>query len=112
MSVWSVYVLRTARESLYTGISTAVDARLATHNAGRGARSLRGALPVKLAYQCEIGSRSLALKAEYRIKKLGRLQKEDLLQTQPNATRLLQLLELEPSSRLGMQISDQPLSNQ
>jgi putative endonuclease len=50
-SAWFVYLLRCADGTLYTGITTDVDRRLAEHNGnhGLGARYTRSRRPVTLA---------------------------------------------------------------
>ncbi len=75
MARWFVYVVRCADDSLYTGISTDVAARIATHNSGRGARYTRARLPVQLVHVENKRSRSTALKREAAIKALPRDQK-------------------------------------
>lgn len=72
-SLWSVYIIRCGDGSLYTGIATDVDRRLAEHlSQGRkAAKYLRGRLPLELVYRREIGTRSEASKEELRIKRLG-----------------------------------------
>lgn len=90
-----MYILQTARNSLYTGISTDVGARIATHNRGKGAASLRGALPVQLLYCCELGNRSLAQRAEHQVKKLPAKAKHALVEAQPNHQQLLTYLGLQ-----------------
>nr|WP_245167282.1 GIY-YIG nuclease family protein [Dickeya fangzhongdai] len=76
-------MLRTDSGLLYTGITTDVTRRLAQHQAGKGARALRGKGPLTLAYHCVAGDRSTALKWEYRVKQLSKMQKERLVQHQP-----------------------------
>jgi putative endonuclease len=79
MSSWSVYVLRCADGSLYTGIATDVSRRLAEHREGRkGAKYLRGRGPLELLYQQQVGDRSLAAMIEYRVKCLPKEHKEDI----------------------------------
>lgn len=81
-SPWFVYVLRTARGVLYTGISTDPERRLKEHETGaRGARSLRGKGPLALVWQCGVPGRSTASKLEARIKRLSRAQKLELVRT-------------------------------
>jgi putative endonuclease len=67
--------------ALYTGITTDVARRFAQHRqgAGRGAKYLRGKGPLRLVFKKAIGRRSLALRVEYRIKRLPRRQKEDMI---------------------------------
>ncbi len=100
-NVWSVYIVQTARNSLYTGISPDVKARIATHNCGKGSRSLRGALPVELVYSCELGSRSLAQRAEHRLKKLSAANKRALVNSDPGAGQLIKQLGLESKAEEG-----------
>lgn len=96
MSQWSVYVVKAADDSLYTGIATDVARRLREHNEGRiGARYLRGRTPVTLLYQQALGDRSLASRAEYAIKRLSRQDKLKLVRQAPDAGELLQTLAIE-----------------
>jgi len=78
MNLWSVYLVRCGDDTLYTGIATDVARRLSEHESGAGgAKYLRGRGPLELVYEQLIGSRSLASKVEYRIKKLPRRRKQD-----------------------------------
>ncbi|HLT92188.1 MAG TPA: GIY-YIG nuclease family protein [Woeseiaceae bacterium] len=86
---WSVYVLRCADGSLYTGVATDVSRRLAEHAGGRrGAKYLRGRGPFELVLSLEAGGRGPALRLERRIKRLPRAAKERLLRS-PAARRAL-----------------------
>ena len=76
---WSVYMVRCADNSLYTGISNDVAKRVKAHNAGKGAKYTRMRIPVRLIYTREIGSMSAAMKREYSIKKNGKKYKESLI---------------------------------
>lgn len=79
MNRWSVYLLRCADGSLYTGIATDVTRRLAEHqNGDKGAKYLRGRGPLKLIFYQEIGDRSLASKIEHRVKRFPKEYKEDI----------------------------------
>lgn len=78
--IWSVYILRTAQGVLYTGISTNIERRLAEHRLGKGAKALRGKGALQLVYQQLVGSRSEALKLEFHIKQLSKMEKEHLIQ--------------------------------
>ena len=75
---WYIYLVRCGDGSLYTGISNDVARRLQAHRAGRGARYLRGRGPLTLARRIRVGSRSDALKAECRVKRLKKERKEKL----------------------------------
>jgi putative endonuclease len=76
---WRLYVLRCGDGSLYCGISTDVDRRVAQHQAGTGARYTRGRGPLELLASWPIGSRSAALKAEVLFKGMSRSAKEKLV---------------------------------
>jgi len=73
---WFLYMVRCKNGHIYTGISTDVERRFAEHQAGKGAKYLRGKGPLKLVYQKKIGSRSEALKAEISMKKMSKSDKE------------------------------------
>ncbi len=81
--LWSLYLVRTGDSSLYTGVTTDVRRRFAEHEnkdgKNKGAKALRGKMPLTLAYSVEVGNRSEALKLEYRVKQLTRAQKEKLI---------------------------------
>lgn len=74
-----VYMVECSDGSLYTGWTTDVDARVAVHNSGSGAKYTRSRLPVKLVYSEEVEDRSAALKREAAIKKMTRTKKELLI---------------------------------
>ena len=76
---WVVYMLRCADDSLYTGITTDVSRRCDQHNAGKASRYTRSRLPVRLVYEEDVTSRSLALKREAAMKALSRMEKESLI---------------------------------
>jgi putative endonuclease len=69
------YVLECADGTLYTGWTINLDARLAAHNAGRGAQYTRGRRPVRLAYWEAQPSPSAALRREAELKRLPRARK-------------------------------------
>ncbi|HIO28658.1 MULTISPECIES: GIY-YIG nuclease family protein [Marinobacter] len=81
MSQWFIYMVRTAKGALYTGITTDVARRFAEHQAGapKGARSLRGKGPLELAFSAETTDRATASKLEWQIKQWPRKQKEALI---------------------------------
>jgi predicted GIY-YIG superfamily endonuclease len=76
---WSVYILRCADRSLYTGVSTDVPRRVRQHNAGLASRYTRSRLPVQLAYRESSADRGAALRREAAIKRLSRQAKEQLI---------------------------------
>ena len=75
-------MLRCIDDSLYTGIATDLDRRLAQHNGELvgGARYTSGRRPVVLVYQEICESRSEASIREAKIKKLSRIEKNSLLE--------------------------------
>ncbi len=79
MATWFVYVVRCRDGSLYTGVSTDVGARVATHNAGRGARYTRARRPVMLVHVERKRTRSSAQRREAALKKLPRTEKLKLV---------------------------------
>ena len=77
---YSLYILRCADGSLYTGIAIDVERRLSEHESGiRGAKYLRGKGPLKLEFAERLGNRSAASRAEHRVKRLDRERKEALI---------------------------------
>lgn len=76
---WYLYLVRCRGGSLYTGIATDVERRLAEHRAGKGAKYLRGRGRLKLVYKQRIGNRGAALKIERRVKKWPKDKKERLV---------------------------------
>lgn len=97
MDKWHVYLIRTRFDTLYTGIATDVARRLTEH-AGRGARGsryLRSKGPLQLVYQVAIGDHALALRAEARIRKLSRHDKDRIVSASPDAAELLSMLGLD-----------------
>ena len=78
---WFVYIIECGDQSLYTGITNDVSRRFDEHQSqGRlCARYLRGRLPLQLVFTVEVADRIAALQLEYRIKRLPRLQKIQLI---------------------------------
>ena len=76
---WYLYILRCGDGTLYTGITTDVQARFEAHQCGKGAKYTRGRGPLELLYQEECGSLSQALKRELAIKALSRDEKQKLI---------------------------------
>jgi putative endonuclease len=97
MAQWHLYMIRTRGGDLYTGVATDVSRRLEEHRegGGRGSRYLRGRMPLRLVFERRIGDRSLALKAESRLKRLRKSRKEQIARSNPTRSELL--------GRLGIQ---------
>jgi len=81
MCDWYLYMVRCRDGSLYTGISTNIDRRIAEHRRGghAGSKYLKGRAPLTLLLQKRLGSRWLALKVENRVKKLSKAEKEKMI---------------------------------
>jgi putative endonuclease len=74
-----VYIVQCRDETYYTGYTQNLEERVSLHNSGKGAKYLRGRLPVKLVYTKEYRYYKNALSAERRIKGLTRQQKSKLV---------------------------------
>jgi DNA-binding protein HU-beta len=81
-TVWHVYLIECADDSLYTGIAIDVDRRFAEHISGKGGRYTRSHTPVRLVASCAVGSRSQALRTELAIKRLPREKKLQAVRSQ------------------------------
>ena len=79
MSGWFVYILRCKNGSLYTGMTNNLEARVAKHQAGRGARYTRAFGPVTLVYAQALRTATLARKREAEIKGWTKVDKEKLV---------------------------------
>lgn len=86
---WVVYMLECADGTLYTGITTDLEKRVATHNAGKGARYTRGRLPVRPLYSEPCADHRQALRREIAIKRLSATEKRALILKRKRKTRLL-----------------------
>lgn len=91
MAEWHLYLIRTRRGALYTGITTDVDRRLAEHQSGgtRAARALRSRGPLRLVYSARVGDRSAASRLEAAVKRLPKVDKEAIVAHAPDAKGLL-----------------------
>jgi putative endonuclease len=87
---YSLYIVACADGSLYTGIATDVQRRVAEHNGlgkngepssgkAKGARYTASRRPVSLVYEASFETRSDASKEEFRIKQLTRAEKDVLI---------------------------------
>jgi putative endonuclease len=79
MQDWYLYLIRCRDGSLYTGITTDVERRLAEHQAGKGSKYLRGRSPLTLVFKEKVGSKNHALAVEIKVKKLTKARKEELV---------------------------------
>src|SRR6187549_410785 len=73
-----VYLVRCADGSYYTGWTTDLARRVATHNRGVGARYTRSRRPVTLAYYETLPDATAARKREVRLRRLSHAAKHAL----------------------------------
>ena len=74
-----VYLLRCNDDSLYCGWSSDLSKRVKVHNTGKGAKYTKARLPAELVYFEVYEDKIIAMKREYEIKQLTKLQKERLI---------------------------------
>jgi putative endonuclease len=86
---WFVYILRCSDNSFYVGHTQDIAQRVATHNAGKGARWTASRRPLTLVYQEPCESQSSAMKRESQLKRWTRAKKEALISS--NAVELSRL---------------------
>ena len=94
MSDWHLYLVRCRDGSLYTGITTDVARRFTEHQGSgdAGAKYLRGRGPPLLVFQKKLGSRSLALGVESKVKKLSKARKEELIRANTRIDEIIKLV--------------------
>ena len=78
---WTVYLLRCSDGTLYAGVTTDLQRRLAQHASGKGARYTRGRGPLTVVHEERARGRSAALRRELALKRLRRSEKLALLDT-------------------------------
>ncbi|CCV02329.1 GIY-YIG domain protein [Invertebrate iridescent virus 30] len=76
---WYLYIIE-SKNGWYTGITTCVSDRFKKHCSGKGAKYLKGKKCLKLIFQKMIGTHSMALKEEYRVKNLTKKNKLKYIQ--------------------------------
>lgn len=92
--VWYLYLIECEGGSLYAGIALDVDARYASHLAGKGAKYTRAHRPVRLIGKRAYADRSAATRAEAAFKRLPRREKLrrivefDSAESGPKASRI------------------------
>ena len=80
--MYYLYILECADKTLYTGITTDLARRITEHNGAKLASKYTSARrPVKLVYSRKFKNRSVASKAEARIKKMKKAQKLELIKS-------------------------------
>lgn len=81
-----VYMLRTSRDTLYTGQTNDLEKRLREHNQkkSRSSKYMRTVDSFTLVYSQSVATRSEALKREWEIKQLSRKEKDRLINSTGN----------------------------
>ncbi|MCF7834714.1 GIY-YIG nuclease family protein [Candidatus Gracilibacteria bacterium] len=75
-----VYILRCKDNSLYTGITNNLEKRIFDHNNSKiGAKYTKSRRPVKLVWKKKVSDKNTASKLEYKIKRMGKQKKEELI---------------------------------
>ncbi len=74
------YLMKCADGTLYCGWTNCLERRLEAHNSGKGAKYTRSRRPVALAYWERFATKEEAMSREQAIKRLGRKEKEKLIQ--------------------------------
>ena len=69
------YVLECSDNSLYAGYTNHLEKRVATHNAGKGAKYTKARGPVRCIYYETFETKQQAMRAEYAFKQLRRSDK-------------------------------------
>jgi putative endonuclease len=72
---WTIYLLRCADGSLYTGITNDLPARLAAHQAGRASKFTRSRRPVALAWKKAQQDPTAARRLEWALRRSSRADK-------------------------------------
>ena len=81
---WQVYIIICSDNSLYTGITTDAERRLAQHKSGQGAKYFRGRQPLRLIYLESGHDLSSATRKEASIKSMKRRKKCSLISSNAN----------------------------
>ena len=85
-----VYIVRCRDGTYYTGSTHDLRGRVRLHNAGNGAKYIRGRGPVRVVYAKRYRDHQRALSAEWRVKQLSRAQKETLIRASARRLRKLE----------------------
>ena len=95
MSDWYLYLIRCRDSTLYTGISTDVARRFVQHQGkgNAGSKYLKGRGPLSLVFQKYLGTKSLALKVERRVKRMTKERKEKLIKVHDYADQIVNRVE-------------------
>lgn len=80
-----VYMLRCKDDTLYTGYTNNLAHRLKMHAEGKGAKYTRGRGPLEVVYTEAFHTKEEAMRKEYQIKQLTRLEKQALIDSRGSA---------------------------
>ena len=78
------YIILTEKDTLYCGYTDDVEKRYQAHLTGKGAKYTKAFKPKELVFVKEFSTKSEAQKEEYRIKKLSRKEKMQLITENKN----------------------------
>lgn len=73
------YIVRCKDDTLYCGWTNNLEKRIASHNAGTGAKYTKNRHPVELVYYEIFDTKEEAMRREYAIKQLSRQEKLKLI---------------------------------
>ena len=73
------YIVECSDHTLYTGWTNDLEKRIQAHNAGKGAKYTKTRRPVRLVYFETFQTKEEAMSREYRIKRLSRRKKQQLI---------------------------------
>lgn len=76
---WFVYILQCGDGTLYTGVTTDVEARLSAHRSGKGAKYTRSRGPLTLVHTEVFADKVSAFRREWQIKHLPREEKWNII---------------------------------
>lgn len=74
------YIVRCKDDTLYCGWTNNLEKRIASHNAGTGAKYTKSRRPVELVYYETFETKEEAMSREYAIKQLSRVEKIKLIE--------------------------------
>jgi putative endonuclease len=81
---WYVYILECYDESLYTGITKNLHARIKVHKTGKGSKYVRAKRFKQILHAISVRDKSSAAKMEYKIKQLERNDKITFFMKHPD----------------------------
>ena len=73
------YIVECSDHTLYTGWTNDLEKRITAHNEGKGATYTKTRRPVRLVYFETFATKEEAMSREYRIKRLSRRKKQQLI---------------------------------